>query len=88
MLGDRLAHEHQLTKESADYTRHVLLSLAVTINIHYLLQDDALLNFGLPNELTVDVRLQFCQLLSTLCRLFVSTSLGFSLNSCQLLLLR
>lgn len=63
----------------------MLLLLAVPINVHDLLQDDALFNFGLANEFTVDVRLKLYKLLSTLCRFFISTSLGFRLDSCLLL---
>ena len=63
----------------------MLLFLAVPINVHDLLQDDALFNFGLADEFTVDVRLKLHQLLSTLCRLFIPISLGFCLDSCLLL---
>jgi len=63
----------------------VLLLLAVPINVHNLLQCDALFNFGLANEFIVDVRLKLHKLLSTLCRLFIPISLGFRLDSRLLL---
>lgn len=87
VLGNGVEHHDQLADETTDNRHNGGVLAAEAVNVHNILEDDALLGLGLLNELLVDLLLQVSKLLGAFGSLSVLAALDLGLDALLLLLL-